>query len=46
MQNGRGYLYHSAADTMQNLNLYAIAGAAETVLEAVREVADLSLIHI
>ena len=40
MQNGRGYLYHSAADTMQNLNLYAIAGAAETVLEAVREVAD------
>lgn len=38
MQNGEGYLYHSAADTADQLDLYAIASAAETAVEAAEEV--------
>lgn len=38
MQDGRGYLYHSAADTAQQLDLYALSSTAETVLEAVRQI--------
>ena len=30
MQRGRGYLYHSAADTAEQLDLYAIAAAADS----------------
>ena len=39
-QNGRGYLYHTAGDTADQLDLYAIAAAAETVLAAVEEISD------
>ncbi len=38
MQNGRGYLYHSAADTTDNLDMYEIASAVDIVLSAVCEV--------
>ena len=38
MQNGEGYLYHSAADTADQLDLYAIASAAETAVEAAEEI--------
>ena len=38
MQNGEGYLYHTAADTADQLDLYAIASAAETAVEAAEEV--------
>ena len=38
MQNERGYLYHSAADTVDQLDLYAIADAAETAVAAVQEI--------
>lgn len=37
-QNGQGYLYHSAADTAEQLNLYAIARAAQTAAAAVETV--------
>ena len=40
MQDGRGYLYHSAADTADQLDLYAIAAAADTAVAAVREIAS------
>ena len=33
MQDGQGYLYHSAADTADQLNLYAIARAAEALFD-------------
>ena len=38
MQDGQGYLYHSAADTADQLDQYAIASAAETALAAAREI--------
>ena len=38
MQEGQGYLYHSAADTAEQLNPYAIAGAAETAVAAAAEI--------
>ena len=38
MQDGQGYLYHSAADTADQLNPYAIAGAADTAVAAVKEI--------
>ena len=38
MQDSQGYLYHSAADTADQLDLYAIASAAETVVEAAAEI--------
>ena len=38
MQNGRGYLYHSAADTAEQLNPYAIARTAERAGAAVKEI--------
>ena len=38
MQDGQGYLYHSAADTADQLDLYAIAEAAETAAAAAAEV--------
>ena len=38
MQDGQGYLYHSAADTADQLNPYAIAGAAETAVAAAAEI--------
>ena len=40
MQNGRGYLYHSAADVAGQLDLYAIAGAVQTAAAAVQEIAS------
>lgn len=40
MQNGRGYLYHSAADVASQIDLYTLAGAAQTVTAAVQEIAD------
>ena len=33
MQDSQGYLYHTAADTADQLDLYAIASAAETAVE-------------
>lgn len=38
MQDGQGYLYHSAADVADQLNPYAIAGAAETAVAAAAEI--------
>ena len=38
MQDQRGYLYHSMADTADQLNLYAIARAAETAVAAAQEI--------
>lgn len=38
MQNGRGYLYYSAADTAEQLNPYAIARTAERAGAAVKEI--------
>ena len=38
MQNGQGYLYHSAADVADQLNPYAIAEAAETAVAAAAEI--------
>ena len=38
MQNGQGYLYHSAADTANHLDLHAIADAAAAVTAAVEEI--------
>ena len=38
MQDGQGYLYHSAADTADQLNPYAIAEAAETAVAAAEEI--------
>ena len=38
MQDGQGYLYHSAADTADQLNPYAIADAAETAVAAAAEI--------
>ena len=37
-QMGRGYLYHSAADTAENLNVWTIAGAARAAAAAVTEI--------
>lgn len=37
-QVGRGYLYHSAADTAENLNYWTIAGAARAAAAAVTEI--------
>ena len=37
-QMGRGYLYHSAADTAENLNYWTIAGAARAAAAAVTEI--------
>ena len=34
MQRGRGYLYHSAADTAEQLDLHAIAAAADSAAAA------------
>ncbi len=39
-QNGRGYLYHSAGDTAEELNPYAIHRAALTVADAVKHIAS------
>lgn len=39
MQKGRGYLYHSAADRVDQLNLDAIALAAKAAAEAATEIA-------
>ena len=39
MQQDRGYLYHSSADTAGQLDLYAIAGAADTATAAARQIA-------
>ena len=38
MQNGEGYLYHTAADTAGQLDVYAIASASETAVEAAAEI--------
>lgn len=38
MQDSQGYLYHSAADTADQLDLYAIAQAAETAVAAAKEI--------
>lgn len=38
MQDGQGYLYHSAADVADQLNPYAIARAAETAAAAAAEI--------
>lgn len=38
MQDGQGYLYHSAADVADQLNPYAIAEAAETAVAAAAEI--------
>ena len=38
MQNSQGYLYHSAADTADQLDLYAIARAADTAVAAAKEI--------
>ena len=38
MQNGQGYLYHSAADTADQLDLYAIARAADAAAAAAEEI--------
>ena len=38
MQQGRGYLYHSAADTADQVDVYAIAAASETAAAAARQV--------
>ena len=40
MQNGRGYLYHSAADVASQIDLFALAGAAQSVASAAREIMD------
>lgn len=40
MQNGRGYLYHSAADVAGQLDLYAISGAVQTAAAVVQEIAS------
>ncbi len=40
MQDGQGYLYHSAADTPDQLNLYAIVRAAEAAVAAAEEIAS------
>lgn len=37
-QDGQGFLYHSAADTADQLNLYAIAQAAQTAVSAAKTV--------
>ena len=37
MQKDRGYLYHTAADTADQLNPYAIASAAETAVAAAED---------
>ncbi len=37
-QNGRGYLYHSAADTVDQIDTNQVAEAAKMVLSAVHEV--------
>ena len=39
-QSGRGYLYHTAADTADQLNPYAVAKAAETAVEAAEHVME------
>ena len=38
MQDSAGYLYHTAADTAAQLDVYAIASAAETAVEAAEEI--------
>ena len=38
MQNGRGYLYHSAADTAQYLDLFTISGAVQTAAITAEEI--------
>ena len=38
MQDGQGYLYHSAADVAGQLDLYAIARAAEAAVAAAAEI--------
>ena len=38
MQDGQGYLYHSAADTADQLDLYAIARAADIAVAAAEEI--------
>ena len=38
MQDSQGYLYHSAADTADQLNVYAIASAAQTAAQAAAEI--------
>ena len=40
MQDGRGYLYHSAADTAGQIDLYQLSGAVRAVAAVGREVAD------
>ena len=37
-QDGQGYLYHSAGDTADQLNLWAIAGAVACVTEGAEEI--------
>lgn len=38
MQDGRGYLYHSAADTADQIDTQAIADAVQTAVDSVQEV--------
>lgn len=38
MQDGQGYLYHSAADCADRINVYSVARAAETAVSAVKEI--------
>ena len=38
MQDGRGWLYHSAADVAGQIDLHALAGAVQTVTAAVQEI--------
>ena len=40
MQNGRGYLYHSAADVASQIDLFSLSGAAQSVASAVQQVMD------
>ena len=42
MQNARGYLYHSAADTSSYIDLYTLAGTAQTVASVIQEIADIN----
>lgn len=42
MQNARGYLYHSAADTSSYIDLYTLAGTAQTVASVIQEIEDIN----
>lgn len=40
MQDGRGYLYHSTADTADQIDLYSVAGAVRAVTDVGKEIAS------